>query len=199
MRRACLLALAGCYAPPDLPLSPYQTPLLVEGAFEVCAGERAARVACAVDGDTLDLGACGTGERVRLLGVDAPETGKAGTPSQCGADEATARVTALLDGRRVGLSFDTTCTDAYARTLAYVWLDRAHAERALPAQVVEDVVGLHGSGDDEPLLLSTALLVAGWVRRFDEDWVAPLRFERELVAAERLARVRRSGVWGACE
>ncbi|MCB9663159.1 MAG: thermonuclease family protein [Alphaproteobacteria bacterium] len=200
MRRALLLLVPACYTPPDLPVTPFETPILVDGTFEVCASERAVRVACTVDGDTVDLASCGSaGERVRLLGIDAPETAKPGEGAQCGADEAAAFLARVVDHQIVRVGFDATCTDVYDRTLAYLWLDRAYAERALDAQVLEDVVRLHGADPEDPVLLSTYLLAAGWARRFDEDWVEPLRFERELQAAERLARVRGAGVWGTCD
>jgi endonuclease YncB( thermonuclease family) len=72
-----------------------------------------------VDGDTLDVRLDGGRvERVRLIGIDAPETG------DCDAAAATDAARALADGRRVALVGDPTqaTRDRYGRLLAYVWL-----------------------------------------------------------------------------
>src|SRR3712207_4150278 len=77
-------------------------------------GER--RVTHVVDGDTIRLGE----ERVRLIGVDTPETRRPGTPVQCFAREATAFMKRLVAGRRVRLELDVEDRDRYGRLLAYV-------------------------------------------------------------------------------
>ncbi len=72
-----------------------------------------------VDGDTLDVIAGRFSERVRLIGVDAPE------PGQPFAVEAAAFVrTRLPVGRTVWLESDVQSHDRYARRLAYVWTTR---------------------------------------------------------------------------
>jgi len=70
-----------------------------------------ARVSSVTDGDTLRLG---TGEAVRLLGIDAPERGA------CGADRATRLLTRLTLGERVTLSAPVDDRDRYGRLLRYV-------------------------------------------------------------------------------
>jgi micrococcal nuclease len=74
------------------------------------------RVTHVVDGDTIRLGE----ERVRLIGVDTPETRKPGTPVQCFGKKASAFTTSLLDGERVELELDAEERDRYGRLLAYV-------------------------------------------------------------------------------
>jgi len=72
-----------------------------------------------VDGDTLDvLLAGGKRERVRLIGIDAPERGV------CGATRASAAARRLAHGKAVVLRGDRTqdTRDRYGRLLAYVWL-----------------------------------------------------------------------------
>jgi hypothetical protein len=69
-------------------------------------------IARVVDGDTVDLS---TGERVRLIGIDTPETG------QCGYREATDRLVALVTGQPVTLEAGTRDNlDKYGRLLRYV-------------------------------------------------------------------------------
>lgn len=79
------------------------------------------KVATVVDGDTLIVHlASGKRERVRLIGVDTPESGN------CFAATATARARALAQGKQVVLIGDPTqaTRDRYRRLLAYVWLPR---------------------------------------------------------------------------
>lgn len=203
------LLLIGCYTPPDLPITPWADGVLVSEEGDptfVCAPERIARVSCTIDGDTSDIVACGDGgERLRLLGIDAPETEKPGTEAECFADLATAELSRLIDGRVVTLSFDRQCTDAFTRTLAYIWLDLDDAQDVLPDDVIEELLTLRSDSlsdtgaANQRILVNEYMLLKGFVRRFDEEWVEPLRWEPELVAAERLAQVRREGLWSACE
>jgi micrococcal nuclease len=75
-----------------------------------------------VDGDTIVVTVGGRKERVRLIGVDTPESVKPGTPVQCFALEASARTKALLPaGTAVRLERDVELRDRYRRLLAYVF------------------------------------------------------------------------------
>ncbi len=81
-----------------------------------------ATVVRVVDGDTVLVTIGGRKERVRLIGVDTPESVKPGTPVQCFALEASARTKALLPvGTAVRLERDVELRDRYRRLLAYVF------------------------------------------------------------------------------
>ena len=83
----------------------------------------AATVTHVVDGDTFDVELAGTTERVRLLGIDTPETVKPDHPVDCYGPEASARTKALLPaGTRVLLQRDQEARDRYGRLLVYAWL-----------------------------------------------------------------------------
>ena len=72
-----------------------------------------------VDGDTLVVAG---GHRVRLIGVDTPETKDPRKPVQCFGREASAYVSSLLGGGAgVRLVGDVEPRDVYGRTLAYVY------------------------------------------------------------------------------
>ncbi len=76
-----------------------------------------------VDGDTVDMIIDGVKERVRLIGVDTPETKKENTPIQCFGPEATAFTQSLLpEGTSVYLERDVEARDIYGRLLAYAYL-----------------------------------------------------------------------------
>lgn len=75
-----------------------------------------------VDGDTIEVIYQGKPERVRLIGIDAPEK----SPAECFAEESTALLETLLPvGSMVTIQFDDTQTerDRYNRLLLYVWAD----------------------------------------------------------------------------
>lgn len=75
-----------------------------------------------VDGDTVDVTIGGDGERVRLIGIDTPETKRPDTPVECFGPEATAFTQSLLPpDTPVRLERDVVGRDDYGRILAYVY------------------------------------------------------------------------------
>ncbi len=82
------------------------------------------KVTRVVDGDTfwVDDGS-ERGKKIRLIGVDAPETRKSAR-KDVGyyGTEAKEYLTRLLDDSEVRLELDVDETDRYGRTLAYVYL-----------------------------------------------------------------------------
>jgi micrococcal nuclease len=69
-----------------------------------------------VDGDTVDVAVEGAQERVRLIGIDAPESDE-GT---CGSGAESWLRARLPAASAVTLSFDAECADDFDRTLAYL-------------------------------------------------------------------------------
>ena len=71
-----------------------------------------------IDGDTF-VGQGEDGEeRIRIIGVDTPET----SSGDCYAQEAKTFLLRQIFGKWVWLTFDRGCTDVFDRTLAYVHL-----------------------------------------------------------------------------
>jgi micrococcal nuclease len=87
------------------------------------AAGRAGVVTSVVDGDTVEVARPGGPDRVRLLGVDTPETVHPDRPVECFGPEASSFTRHRLLGRRVTLSFDRVRRDPYGRLLAYVEVD----------------------------------------------------------------------------
>jgi micrococcal nuclease len=130
-----------------------------------------ARVAAVIDGDTIDVvGRDHRRERVRLLGVDTPETVDPHRPVGCYGPEAAAFTHRRLEGRTVHLSYDRQHRDRYGRLLAYVDVDGRRV-------------------NDE-------LLTGGYARLL----VIPPngRHGRAMLDEEVAARAARRGLWGAC-
>ncbi len=74
------------------------------------------------DGDTITVSLGGREEKVRLIGVDTPETVHPTKPVGCYGPEASAFIKAQLPkGTRVKLVRDLEARDYYDRLLAYVY------------------------------------------------------------------------------
>ena len=138
--------------------------------FGVDRRSGSARVVNVIDGDTIDVDWAGRRERVRLLGVDTPETVDPDRPVGCYGPEAAAFTSRRLQGRTVRLRFDRQPRDRYGRLLAYVEVDGRRF-------------------NDE-------LLAGGYARLL----VIPPngRHGRAMLDEELTARKAERGLWGAC-
>jgi micrococcal nuclease len=76
----------------------------------------------------------GSEERIRLIGIDTPETVDPRRPVQCFGERASDRTREIVAGRVVALEKDVSETDRYGRLLRYVWVDG----RMLNARLVEE-------------------------------------------------------------
>lgn len=100
-----------------------------------------------VDGDTLVVKVEGEPRRVRLLGVDTPETVHPRKPVQYYGREASAFTKQALSGRRVWLEYDVAPLDKYRRHLAYVWVERpGRDEQAVRRGMFNAMLLLEGYG-----------------------------------------------------
>ena len=77
------------------------------------------KVKRAIDGDTLLLT---NGERVRLIGVDTPETKHPQKPVQYFGKEASLFTGHMIGGKEARFEFEKHKRDRYGRLLAYVYL-----------------------------------------------------------------------------
>ncbi|WP_051223541.1 thermonuclease family protein [Conexibacter woesei] len=128
-----------------------------------------AQVRRVVDGDTILLT---SGERVRLIGIDTPESVKPGTPVQCFAKRASAFTHTLLDGARVRLVYGAERRDRYGRLLAYVYRAR------------------------DRLFVNAELVRQGYARTLE---IAPnTGHARQFAALASAARRAGKGLWSAC-
>jgi micrococcal nuclease len=124
------------------------------------------KVARVIDGDTLKLS---TGETVRLIGVDTPETKDPRKPVQYFGKEATAFARQLVEGKSVRLAYDQQRQDKYGRTLAYVYLEDG---RFVNAEIIQQGYGF------------------AYTRY-------PFRYLEQFRRLEREAREAHRGLWGA--
>ena len=132
-----------------------------------------AAVLRAVDGDTIDVRIGGRTERVRLLGIDTPETVKPGAPVDCYGPEASRRTKHLLpSGTEVVLRRGREARDRYGRLLAYVVRTR------------------------DRLFVNRALVADGYARTLSIE--PNVAHRAELAQAEAAARAGGHGLWGSC-
>lgn len=77
-----------------------------------------------VDGDTIVVKYNGVDEKVRLIGIDTPESVHADESKNTKEGVMVSDYTKkMLTGKKVGLEFDVSKRDKYGRLLAYVYLD----------------------------------------------------------------------------
>jgi micrococcal nuclease len=126
-----------------------------------------------IDGDTVDIDIKGNTERVRLIGVNTPETKHPTKPIECFGPEASAYLTQLLPkGTHVRIERDIEARDRYGRMLLYLYRESDNLFINL------DLV-LHGYGT--PMSIE------------------PNTFHRnEFVHAAALAETTNEGLWKAC-
>jgi endonuclease YncB( thermonuclease family) len=74
------------------------------------------------DGDTFVATVKGRRERIRIIGVDTPESVDPHRPDEPFGEEASNFAKHYLDGATVRLAGDVEPRDRYGRMLAYVWL-----------------------------------------------------------------------------
>ena len=110
------------------------------------AGYEEAQVERVVDGDTIVVEVTGRAEgpgageaevgqeyRLRLIGIDTPESVKPDSPVECFGEEASSAAKALLEGQDVKLVKDVEEADQYDRLLRYVYLEGEMANARLVA------------------------------------------------------------------
>jgi len=135
------------------------------------------KVSRVVDGDTLDVVVGGQTYKVRIIGVDTPETVDPNSPVMCYGKEASAETQRLVDmaGGKVLLEKDVSETDRYGRLLRYVWLEHPDGRRMLNLELVK---GGYAQ-----------------VSTFPPD----VKYVELFTQAMGEAREKSAGLWGACE
>lgn len=77
-----------------------------------------------VDGDTIKVSfSDGRIEKVRLIGIDTPETKDPRKPVEYFGQEASDYTKTHLEGKEIKLEYDQTSRDKYGRLLAYVFVN----------------------------------------------------------------------------
>ncbi|CAI8263379.1 MAG: hypothetical protein CL884_03875 [Dehalococcoidia bacterium] len=121
-----------------------------------------------IDGDTILLE---TGERVRYLDIDTPETVHPTKPVQCFGTQAYLRNKELVENKYVTLKQSNTNKDQYGRLLRYVYI--------------------------EDLFINAVLVSEGYA--FAKDYNNPGHLYEELKSLELNAIKNKTGLWEQCK
>lgn len=124
-----------------------------------------------VDGDTIHILLDGRTERLRLIGLDAPEIDHPDQAAECFGEESALFTQRSLEGRSIRIEFDVERRDRFDRLLAYVFLGRE--------------------------LFNETLVAEGFA--IERSYPPNLAHQEELRKAEIEARQDRRGLWSACE
>jgi micrococcal nuclease len=145
----------------------------LRGDASSAAAPGASSVVRIVDGDTLVVQLGGSEEKLRLIGIDTPESVALDRPDECFGKEATARLTKLVPpGTAIRIARDVEPRDRYDRLLGYVYR----------------------AGDD--LFVNQDLVANGFAEA--KEFPPNTALAGPLEAAEAQARAARAGLWGAC-
>lgn len=143
---------------------PYPTKFLQEVKGETVAFARVIKI---IDGDTIEIE---TGEKIRYIGIDTPETVDPRRPVSCFGKEAKDKNKELVEGKVVKLVKDISETDRYKRLLRYIWV-----------------------GD---IFVNDYLIREGYAKAatFPPD----VKYEKQFQQAEKEARNANRGLWSLC-
>lgn len=130
------------------------------------------KVTKVVDGDTFHVDIDGTDEKVRLIGINTPETVDPRTQVQCFGKEASDEMKDLAQGKLVKLEYDDSqnLRDTYGRLLAYAYLEDGQ-------------------------MLNRKMIAEGYA--YEYTYMTPYKYQSEFRDLQNLARSSGRGLWGA--
>lgn len=161
--------------PISTPLSASVAPSAPGATFSTTQGVEGESVLVTrvVDGDTIEIS---TGQTVRLIGVDTPETVDPRRPVGCFGKEASNETKKLLTGKEVILQKDVSETDKFHRLLRYIFL---------PLE------------SNQTLFVNDYLVREGFAKVY--AYPPDVKYNEQFRQAEKEAREGNKGLWGRCQ
>ena len=126
------------------------------------------KVTRVIDGDTIEIDG---GQRIRLIGIDTPETVDPRQAVACFGKEASHETKSLLEGKSVTLEKDVSETDKYSRLLRYVFLDNLFVNDYLVRQGFAQV----------------------------STYPPDVKYQNQLLQAQQEAQNNDRGLWSICQ
>lgn len=122
-----------------------------------------------IDGDTFEVYIDGKIEKVRMIGINTPETVDPRRPVQCFGKEASNKLKELIEGKIIKLDPDQTQDnyDRYNRALRYVYLDDIN--------------------------INQKMIQEGYA--FEYTYKKPYKFQTEFKQSEKEAQDKDLGLW----
>jgi len=128
-----------------------------------------------VDGDTIEVLIEAKLYKLRMIGIDTPETVHPSKPKGCFGKEASNEVKKLLTGKHVILEKDVSETDKYNRLLRYVYLK---------------------TDTGKLLFVNDYLVREGFAQVL--TYPPDVAFNEQFLEAQRQAKSLNKGLWGMC-
>ena len=127
-----------------------------------------------VDGDTLVVSIDGVDTKLRLIGVNTPETVDPRRGVQCYGKEASAYMKSIADNQYVQLEYDETQgrTDKYDRILAYAYLQDGR-------------------------MLNKMMIADGYAYEYTYNKSQPYKYQVAFKAAQKIAEHGSRGLWAS--
>lgn len=98
-----------------------------------------AKVIKVVDGDTISVNLNGVQHKLRMIGVDTPETVHPNKPVEFFGKEASNFTKESLESKTVYLQKDVSDTDKYGRLFRYVWLTRPTSNKPTDDEIKDNM------------------------------------------------------------
>ncbi len=175
-----LMLLFGYLAPPaekkldvlmqnSLP-SAEEATLSAEKKVEEVVGE-VGQVTRVVDGDTLEVLVGDRTMKIRVIGINTPETVDPRKSVECFGQQASSEAKRLLENQRVRLEIDPTQVDKdkYDRYLRFVWLENGNFD------------------------YGKQMIASGFA--FEYTYQAPYKYQAEYKLAQQTAETEKKGLW----
>ena len=169
-----------------------------------CAPNQDVEVTRVYDGDTFIFWEDAVEQKIRMLGVAAPEVQSSESSAECYGDEAGEFLRELILNEKVRLEFDVEtnnqdnpCADIFQRTLAWVILEGDDPEIAEWMSLYE-MQGLNSDGSYE-LLVNEILVRMGYATVFQGEVDQSVRYKVRMEEAEEAAEEELLGLWWMCE
>ncbi|MCE9643074.1 MAG: thermonuclease family protein [Candidatus Andersenbacteria bacterium] len=124
-----------------------------------------------IDGDTIDVQIGTKTERIRIVGMDTPETVDPRKPVQCFGKEASNKAKTILTGKKVRLESDPVSgeRDKYGRLLRYVYLE-------------------NGTSFEKLMILD------GYAHEYTYNSI-PYKYQADFKKAQKDAQTKKRGLW----
>lgn len=154
---------------------------LIEGVIstfnETSQEYESGKVVRVVDGDTIVVHMNGEDKKVRLIGIDTPESvGKYLKNPELYGKASSTFAQEQLEGKRVFLEKDVSDTDRYGRLLRYVWLEQPNDETI------------------DTQMFNVILLLKGYASILS---ISPdVKYSDYFLLCEEVAREKHIGIWG---
>ncbi len=122
-----------------------------------------------IDGDTFEIYLNRKIEKVRLLGINSPESVNPNKKLECFGLESSEKLKTILENKIIKLEADETQDnrDRYGRLLRYVFLDEININKKL----IEEGYG------------------------FEYTYKKPYKYQKEFEIAEKIAKENNQGLW----